>query len=143
MSRLLLCARQRPGVTTDALRWIPNIASANGRIFSVQSLSDPDHRSLAALFPGKDLSNSFPAYTLLGRLPNNNSFIDADLNRCIGNRVAIADRWLSIRLRDPSLKVENGRLVNCPLPSGGSGPCFFAANDRQRMAEDAEGGMLN
>ncbi|KAI3643476.1 hypothetical protein MP228_013031 [Amoeboaphelidium protococcarum] len=108
---------------------------ANGKIIQTSKLSDTAIQSLASQNGGKDLSDNFPAFTLLGRLPESNTYTDPDIQECVGGSQPVADEWLRRKLEDSKFRVAgSGLLQNCPLPNGSSGPCFFSAAARHAVS---------
>jgi hypothetical protein len=137
----LLCKSQI--ITLAQLQSSLNLAFQNGKVMDFNRILNPRQQSTLKAFPGKDLSDSFPAFTVLGRTADTNTFADGDIQRCFGTKTNITDRWLSVRLQAPGFRTDSGRLVACPLPDGTAGPCFVTLQERRDNLQSSPGGKYS
>eukprot|EP00158_Paraphelidium_tribonemae_P007825 Partr_v1_DN28371_c0_g1_i2_m78609 putative Chitin Synthase len=129
VSNMLFCKDQPVPYTTA--RKLSSRVIVNGKLVDYKKFTDSRKLSTFSAFGSFDVSASFPTFTVLGRL--NGQFSDQDIAQCVGSRQTVADAWLSRRLSQDGYSVENSALVNCPLPNGSRGQCFFEENDRKEL----------
>jgi hypothetical protein len=142
MSSFLMC-RDRV-YSLQNIKSASNLVVINGKLIDVNKLVDPAKITTVKPFQGLDVSANFPTFTVLARNQGQNQVSDPDLARCIGTRTNAVDAWLTRRLAVVGYRVDNNaQLINCPLPNGAQGPCFFRQTDKPELVNAIAGGICS